>query len=80
MFGTIKLDSESGINYQNNFQSLGNAMLLLFRKGSCEFKMEIFFTLKEKKAEIYEKYDYLKPTLALSEYVTNRLPIFLKSL
>ena len=31
MFGNIKLDEESDINYRNNFQNFGMAMLLLFR-------------------------------------------------
>jgi len=31
MFGNIKLDEETDINYRNNFQNFGMAMLLLFR-------------------------------------------------
>ena len=34
MFGTIKLDEDSAINYKNNFQNFGMAMLLLFRTST----------------------------------------------
>lgn len=44
MFGTIKLDEDSAINYKNNFQNFGMAMLLLFRTATMDGWHEIMLS------------------------------------
>ncbi|CAF1094276.1 unnamed protein product [Rotaria sordida] len=43
MFGKIALDEETSINYNNNFQTFFNSLLVLFRSATGEAWQEIMF-------------------------------------